>query len=143
MNCRPLPETGNGNVRLFKDPTDMRHYRNNGSAGVAAVTVESGVQFSDLYPWAMQNGHLVIGGTCDSVGVGGCWYSECPMLLVLCAYALYRGLCTCLCIYVCIAVCFARANLCYMCLYPCVCLCHTEHVVALYWNIGGVCAFAR
>eukprot|EP00041_Stephanoeca_diplocostata_P011295 m.184051 g.184051 ORF g.184051 m.184051 type:complete len:337 (+) comp18488_c0_seq16:203-1213(+) len=50
---------------------------NRTSRGVPAVTVESGVQFSDLYLWGMQHGHLVIGGTCDSVGVGGCWLGGC------------------------------------------------------------------
>jgi len=45
--------------------------------GVPAVTVESGVQFSDLYPAAQDRGRLVIGGTCDSVGVAGCWLAGC------------------------------------------------------------------
>lgn len=57
-------------------------------AGVPAVTVESGVQFSDLYPAAQtvpypgdtadpQRKTVVMGGTCDSVGVGGCWLGGC------------------------------------------------------------------
>jgi hypothetical protein len=54
--------------------------------GVPAVTVESGVQFSDIYPAAQATpypndpkGHksIVMGGTCDSVGVGGCWLGGC------------------------------------------------------------------
>ena len=56
--------------------------------GVPAVTVESGVQFSDLYPLAQQQPYpgdtaspprktIVMGGTCDSVGVGGCWLGGC------------------------------------------------------------------
>ena len=46
-------------------------------AAVPAVTVESGVQFYDLYPAAMAQGKLVVGGTCPTVGVGGCWLSGC------------------------------------------------------------------
>jgi len=49
----------------------------NGTAGVPAVTVESGVQFFDLYPAAQDRGRVVIGGTCDSVGAAGCWLSGC------------------------------------------------------------------
>ena len=54
--------------------------------GVPAVTVESGVQFSDLYPAAQTTPYpndpagrmsIVMGGTCDSVGVGGCWLGGC------------------------------------------------------------------
>ena len=47
------------------------------AAAVPAVTVESGVQFYDLYPAAMARGRLVVGGTCPTVGVGGCWLSGC------------------------------------------------------------------
>jgi hypothetical protein len=56
------------------------------SKGVPAVTVESGVQFSDLYPAAQTTPYpndpvgrmsIVMGGTCDSVGVGGCWLGGC------------------------------------------------------------------
>lgn len=56
------------------------------SKGVPAVTVESGVQFSDLYPAAQMTPYpndpvgrmsIVMGGTCDSVGVGGCWLGGC------------------------------------------------------------------
>ena len=43
----------------------------------AAVTVEAGVQFLDLYPEAQRRGKLVIGGTCDTVGVAGCWLAGC------------------------------------------------------------------
>ena len=55
-------------------------------AGVPAVTVESGVQFSDMYPAAQATPYpkdplgrksIVMGGTCDSVGVGGCWLGGC------------------------------------------------------------------
>ena len=54
--------------------------------GVPAVTVESGVQFSDLYPAAQAQPYpgdplgrsaIVMGGGCDSVGVGGCWLGGC------------------------------------------------------------------
>ena len=45
--------------------------------GVPAVTVQSGIQFYDLYPEAQKAGKLVIGGTCDTVGVAGCWLSGC------------------------------------------------------------------
>jgi FAD/FMN-containing dehydrogenase len=44
---------------------------------VPAVTVQSGVQFMDLYPDAWNHGKIVMGGTCDSVGVGGCWTAGC------------------------------------------------------------------
>lgn len=47
------------------------------STAHAAVTVESGVQFLDLYPDAHKQGKLVMGGGCDSVGVGGCWLAGC------------------------------------------------------------------
>jgi FAD/FMN-containing dehydrogenase len=47
------------------------------TAPVPAVTLESGVQFVDLYPEAQNRGRMVIGGTCDSVGVGGCWLAGC------------------------------------------------------------------
>jgi hypothetical protein len=54
--------------------------------GVPAITVESGVQFSDMYPAAQATPYpndpegrksIVMGGTCDSVGVGGCWLGGC------------------------------------------------------------------
>lgn len=45
--------------------------------GVPAVTVQSGIQFFELYPEAQKVGKLVIGGTCDTVGVAGCWMSGC------------------------------------------------------------------
>ena len=44
---------------------------------LAAVTVGAGVQFRELYQAAQQQGRLVIGGTCDSVSVGGCWLGGC------------------------------------------------------------------
>jgi hypothetical protein len=47
------------------------------SSSLPAVTVGSGVQFMDLYPPAMARGKIVMGGTCDSVGVGGCWTAGC------------------------------------------------------------------
>jgi FAD/FMN-containing dehydrogenase len=56
------------------------------SAGVPAVTVQSGVQFADLYPAAQARPYpgdallrrtIVMGGGCDSVGVGGCWLGGC------------------------------------------------------------------
>ena len=31
----------------------------------------------DLYPAAHAKGRIVMGGTCDSVGVGGCWMGGC------------------------------------------------------------------
>jgi len=48
-----------------------------GAPPVAAVTVGSGVQFRELYADAQARGRLVMGGTCDSVGVGGCWLGGC------------------------------------------------------------------
>ena len=39
--------------------------------------VGAGAQFRDLYAAAAAAGGLVIGGTCDSVGVGGCWLGGC------------------------------------------------------------------
>jgi hypothetical protein len=44
---------------------------------VAAVTVQTGVQFRELYDAAQAAGRVVMGGTCDSVGVGGCWLGGC------------------------------------------------------------------
>lgn len=41
------------------------------------VRVGAGVQFASLYADAFAQGKQVIGGTCDSVGVGGCWLSGC------------------------------------------------------------------
>ena len=46
-------------------------------SAVPAVTLQSGVQFADLYPLAMSRGKIVMGGTCDSVGVGGCFSAGC------------------------------------------------------------------
>ena len=46
-------------------------------APIPAVTVETGVQFNDLYAAAEAAGVFVVGGTCDSVGVGGCWMGGC------------------------------------------------------------------
>jgi FAD/FMN-containing dehydrogenase len=46
-------------------------------AATPAVTVGAGVQFAALYPAAQARGRHVIGGTCDSVGVGGCWLGGC------------------------------------------------------------------
>ncbi len=45
--------------------------------GVDVVRVGAGVQFASLYAAAFAVGKQVIGGTCDSVGVGGCWLSGC------------------------------------------------------------------
>jgi hypothetical protein len=47
------------------------------SSAHPAVTVESGSQFIDLYPDAASRGRIVMGGTCDSVGVAGCWMAGC------------------------------------------------------------------
>ncbi len=44
---------------------------------VAAVTVDSGVQFDELFAAAQAARRFVVGGTCDSVGVGGCWLGGC------------------------------------------------------------------
>ena len=44
---------------------------------VPAVRVQSGVQFAELYAAAADAGRFVVGGTCDSVGVGGCWLGGC------------------------------------------------------------------
>ena len=48
-----------------------------GAPPVPAVTVGPGVQFRELYAAAQARGRLVMGGTCDSVGVGGCWLGGC------------------------------------------------------------------
>ena len=48
-----------------------------GAAPVPAVRVQSGVQFNELYAAAADAGRFVVGGTCDSVGVGGCWLGGC------------------------------------------------------------------
>eukprot|EP00041_Stephanoeca_diplocostata_P031355 m.975489 g.975489 ORF g.975489 m.975489 type:complete len:662 (+) comp23941_c0_seq2:3854-5839(+) len=45
--------------------------------GLHAVTMEAGVQFADLYPAAERVGRLVVGGTCDTVGVVGCGLGGC------------------------------------------------------------------
>jgi hypothetical protein len=47
------------------------------SSSLPAVTVGSGVQFKDLYYPAHARGKIIMGGTCDSVGVGGCWTAGC------------------------------------------------------------------
>jgi FAD/FMN-containing dehydrogenase len=47
------------------------------STAVDAVRVGSGVQFADLYPAALMKDKIVMGGTCDSVGVAGCWTAGC------------------------------------------------------------------
>jgi hypothetical protein len=52
------------------------------AAPVAAVTVQTGVQFRELYAAAAQAGRFAIGGTCDSVGVGGCWFAGAQAALV-------------------------------------------------------------
>ena len=48
-----------------------------GTPPAPAVTVGAGVQFRELYAAAQAAGRLVIGGTCDSVSVGGCWLGGC------------------------------------------------------------------
>lgn len=45
--------------------------------GVPAVSVQSGAQFYELYPEAQNHGKIVMGGSCDTVGVAGCWLSGC------------------------------------------------------------------
>ena len=47
------------------------------SAAGPAATVGAGTQFFQLYPQAQARGRLLIGGTCDSVSVGGCWVAGC------------------------------------------------------------------
>lgn len=42
-----------------------------------AVTLQAGLQFADFYPEADRRGRLVNGGTCTSVGVGGCTLGGC------------------------------------------------------------------
>lgn len=50
----------------------------NASSGVDySVTLQAGMQFADFYPQAEQRGRLVNGGTCTSVGVGGCTLGGC------------------------------------------------------------------
>ena len=48
-------------------------------APVAAAAVGAGVQFRELYSAAQAQSPpaFVVGGTCDSVGVGGCWLGGC------------------------------------------------------------------
>eukprot|EP01052_Picozoa_sp_SAG31_P027871 SAG31_NODE_2644_length_5315_cov_7.392063_4_plen_65_part_00 len=41
------------------------------------MTLEAGLQFADFYPEAERRGRLVNGGTCTSVGVGGCTLGGC------------------------------------------------------------------
>ena len=48
-----------------------------GADAVPAVRVGSGVQFRELYTAALALGRVVMGGTCDSVSVGGCWLGGC------------------------------------------------------------------
>ena len=48
-----------------------------GAPPLAAVTVGAGVQFRELYTAALVRGQVVMGGTCDSVSVGGCWLGGC------------------------------------------------------------------
>ena len=48
-----------------------------GLTPVPVAVVGSGVQFRDLYAAAQEAGRLVIGGTCDSVSVAGCWLGGC------------------------------------------------------------------
>jgi FAD/FMN-containing dehydrogenase len=48
-----------------------------GTIPIPAVTVQTGVQFAQLYAEAEAAGRFVMGGTCDSVGVGGCWMGGC------------------------------------------------------------------
>lgn len=45
----------------------------------------------DLYPDAHEHGKIVMGGTCDSVGVAGCWMAGC------CAPCLLLDVCTLAC----------------------------------------------
>lgn len=45
--------------------------------GIPSVTVQAGVQFDSLYAQNEAAGRLTIGGTCDSVGVGGCFQGGC------------------------------------------------------------------
>jgi FAD/FMN-containing dehydrogenase len=47
------------------------------AAALPAVTVQSGVQFADLYPVAEKRDRFVNGGGCTSVGVGGCTLGGC------------------------------------------------------------------
>lgn len=47
------------------------------SETVDAAIVETGAQFNQLYQQGIEADRLVIGGTCDSVGVGGCWLGGC------------------------------------------------------------------
>ena len=42
-----------------------------------AVSLQAGIQFSDIYPVAEQRGRFVNGGGCTSVGVGGCTLGGC------------------------------------------------------------------
>ena len=70
--------TWHHNGLLANDDSDARDlpYLCPGDERIPAATIQSGVQFYDLYP-AHRNGKLIIGGTCDSVVVAGCWLSGC------------------------------------------------------------------
>ena len=48
-----------------------------GSPTLPAVTLQSGAQFREIYSAALSLGRVVMGGTCDSVGAGGCWLAGC------------------------------------------------------------------
>lgn len=71
-------------MHKLKELTFHDSYQGN---GIPAVTVGAGVQFSDLYPAANNRRYplppyqdrqsIVMGGTCDSVGVAGCWLGGC------------------------------------------------------------------
>lgn len=47
------------------------------TTSLPAVTLQSGIQFSDLYPVAEARGSFVNAGGCTSVGVGGCTLGGC------------------------------------------------------------------
>eukprot|EP00035_Acanthoeca_spectabilis_P023021 m.447216 g.447216 ORF g.447216 m.447216 type:complete len:663 (-) comp19484_c0_seq1:10-1998(-) len=77
--------TAAGSLLLWTHPRKAITWHDDGyvaagcpeSTATPAVTVQTGVQFADLYPVAIARNKIVMGGTCDSVGVGGCFSAGC------------------------------------------------------------------
>lgn len=69
--------TARGSLLLWTHRLNTMEWGTSPGDGLPTVTLGPGVQFQALYPAALSRGLVVIGGTCDSVGVGGCWLGGC------------------------------------------------------------------
>jgi len=67
------PTVGSGSVS-GSNATNSSSYSKRQTGGVLAAKLGASVQLHMLYEWAQQNGVIVVGGSSDTVGIGGGYF---------------------------------------------------------------------